>query len=144
MKTIVTSTLSILLIPAGLLLSACDQRHDKDEQPINRSNIVAGYGEQTFPEKYGLQITLPISEPDFLAILNRLRLRYVVCGERGTALDIPPLRHPTTVDLSKAQKCYEIDGDRDVTKHMREAWRAFTDQQHQIYYIENVFSYTAP
>lgn len=94
---------------------------------MKQTDIVAGYGEKSFPEKYYVKLTLPMPEADFLALLNRLKLHYGICGERGTGAGLPPPRQQTTVDLSHAEKCYEIDGDRDPVKRIGEAWRAFSN-----------------
>ena len=83
-------------------------------------------------------------EAEFLDLLKRLNLPYLDCGKRGRGAGLPPPRQQSAVDLSNAQSCYEIIGDRDSIHHTREAWRAFTDQNHRVIYIENAFSYTGP
>lgn len=134
------------LISSASTLLACDL--DRDNRPgpnaVKRTDIVAGYGEKSFSERYHLNLALPLQEEEFLAILKRLKLHYQICGKRGTDVGLPPPRQQTTIDISRAETCYEIDGDRDPVRHTGEAWRAFTDQHHEIFYIENVFAYTGP
>lgn len=104
--------------------------------------IVAGYGEQSFTQRYKIGLKLPVPESQFLALVRKLGLYYQLCGERGKDVGIPSPRQKTSIDLSHAKKCYEIDGDRDIKKHTAESWRAFTDSQDQVIYIENAFVYT--
>jgi hypothetical protein len=136
----------LLAVAMFLVFASCDQSDGtKSGVPLmKRTDIIAGYGEKSFPEKYHLRITLPMPEADFIALLDHLKLHYGVCGERGVGAGLPPPRQQSKVDLSKAQKCYEIDGDRDPVRHTGEAWRAFTDKDHRVIYIENVFAYTGP
>lgn len=123
------------------LLASC-MRGDGAETAtsMRQDDIVAGYGEKTFTEKYHLDITLPMPEAEFLVILDRLKLHYEVYGERGTDSKMPLPRHATEKDLSKAIKCYEIYGQVDHD----EGYRAFVDGRHQVIYIESAFSYTGP
>lgn len=83
-------------------------------------------------------------ETEFFVILKRLGLYYDVCGERGTNDPLPPLRQKSLIDISMLQKCYEVIGDRDRVRRIGEAWRAFTNKDHQVVYIENSFVYTGP
>jgi hypothetical protein len=129
------------LAAIGALVGACSGRQVA-AQNQNTPGVVAGYGEKSFAERYRLAIKLPMPETQFLAIVQKLGLYYQTCGERGSDLGVPPPRQKTSIDLSKAKKCYEIDGDRDVKKHTAEAWRAFTDSKDQVIYIENAFVYT--
>jgi hypothetical protein len=80
----------------------------------------------------------------FFAVLMQLNLHYDVCGERGTVSPLPPLRLHGRIDISQLHKCYEITGDRDPVRHTGQGWRAFTNKDRQIVYIENVFAYTGP
>jgi len=136
----------VLLLAAavGLFSASCEQSSGGDigARTVKQTDIVAGYGEKTFPEKYHLKLSLPMPEAEFIALLEHLKLHYGVCGERGTDSALPPLRQQNTIDVSRFQKCYEIDGDRDTARRIGEAWRAFTDRNHQVIYIENVFAYT--
>jgi hypothetical protein len=136
----------VLAAVAGLFLMSCDQSNgvNNKAKAVKQTDIIAGDGEKTFPEKYHLKITLPMPEAEFLALLGRLKLHYGVCGERGAVEALPSLRQHSTIDVSRLQKCYEIDGDRDLVRRVGEAWRAFTDRNHQIIYIENTFAYTGP
>ena len=95
-------------------------------------------------EKYHLKLTLPMPESDFVALLDRLKLYRQTCGERGTDDTLPTLRQQSTIDVTRFQKCYDIIGDRDFARRIGEGWRAFTDRNHRVIYIENDFSYTGP
>lgn len=130
----------------GIFLAACDQSSGESAGVgrVKQTDIVAGHGEKSFPEKYHIKLTLPMPEAEFIALLNHLKLHYAVCGERGTDKALPPLRQQSAIDASRFQKCYEIDGDRDTVRRIGEAWRVFTDRNHQVIYIENVFAYTGP
>lgn len=134
------------LIVICLFSTACTSggKGQSGTENMKQTDIVAGYGEKTFPQTYNIKLSLPVEETSFIELLKRLRLHYRLCGRRGSGAGIPPARQQTTVDLSKAQTCYEIDGDRDPIRHIGQAWRAFADQNHQIFYIENVFAYTGP
>ena len=111
---------------------------------VKQTDIVAGYSEPTFPERYHLKLRLPVPEAEFLAIVKRLKLYYSVCGERGTSDPLPSLRQRSGINVAKLQKCFEIIGDRDPLQHIGQSWRAFADRHHQIVYIENAFAYTGP
>ena len=111
---------------------------------MKQTDIVAGYGEKTFPQTYNIKLSLPVREDDFIALVKKLGLHYQLCGRRGSEAGLPPARQETSVDFSKAQTCYEIDGDRDPVRHVGKAWRAFINQDRQVFYIENVFAYTGP
>lgn len=132
---------SFYIAAIGALVGACNGRQMAARNQ-NTARIVAGYGEKSFPERYGVAVRLPMPEMQFLALVRKLGLYYQFCGERGSDLGVPPPRQKTSLDLSQAKKCYEIDGDRDVKKHSGEAWRAFTDSKDQVIYIENAFVYT--
>lgn len=136
----------LLVMFVGLLSMACTANpgNQNGTQKMKRTDIVAGYGEVTFSQRYNVKLDLPIAEDSFIALLRRLGLHYQLCGRRGSGAGIPPARQQTTVDLSKAETCYEVDGDRDPVRHVGQAWRAFADRNHQIFYIENVFAYTGP
>lgn len=130
------------VIISTILLGSCVQSNgvDIEAATVKQNNIVAGYGEKTFSERYNLNIALPMPEAKFLALLDRLKLHYEVYGERGTDSGLPSPRQSTKFDLSKAEKCYEIYGGVDHG----EGYRAFVDKDHQVIYIENAFSYTGP
>ena len=138
----------VLLVAAvaGLFLTACDQHGGGNERAatVKQTDIVAPPGEPSFPEKYHLKLTLPMPESDFIALLDRLKLYRQSCGERGTDDALPTLRQQSTIDVTRFQKCYDITGDRDFARRIGEGWRAFTDRNHRVIYIENAFSYTGP
>ena len=137
---------SIALCLFLVIVPNCGPKHPipERESAMFNSTMVAGQGEKTFAQKYGLNINLPLSEVQFLRLLHQLHLHYEMCGVRGVGAGLPPPRHETSIDLSGAQRCYEIDGDRDTSKGTAEAWRAFANQQHQIFYIETAYAYTGP
>ncbi len=142
-QTVRYAKLLFLAAATALFLTSCDQSSGGAEA-VKETDIVAGHGEPSFPEKYHLKLALPMPETEFLATLKRLKLYYDVCGERGTNDSLPPLRQKSTIDVSTLQKCYEIIGDRDRIRRIGEAWRAFTNKDHQVIYIENAFAYTGP
>lgn len=136
----------LAIVGASFSVAACG-RNELDSPTVTtdkQTGIVAGYGEQTFAERYRLSIRLPMPEAEFLALLQKLGLSYSICGERGSETGLPPLRQQTTIDLSKAQRCYQVYGDIDSNKHVGKIYRAFVGKDHQIIYIENAFSYTGP
>lgn len=110
----------------------------------SQSLVVAGPGEKNFLAQYDLKFTLPISEAKFLAILDRLKLSYDRCGERGTEMAIPPPHWSNAVDMSKVQTCYQIYGGNDSVHRVGKLYRAYVDRNHQVIYIENAFAYTGP
>ncbi|HVT27847.1 MAG TPA: hypothetical protein VHE81_07510 [Lacipirellulaceae bacterium] len=130
----------------ALFLVACDERGGGHERTaaVKQTDIVAPLGEPSFPQKYHLKLTLPMPEAEFIALVDRLKLYYQVCGERGTDIGLPPLRQQSTIDTARFQKCYDIIGDRDFAQRIGEGWRAFTDRNHRVIYIENDFAYTGP
>lgn len=131
-----------LLVVFSFFLVACgDRNSDKGHPPpVNQTAMVAGPGEMTLAKKYNLDITLPMPEHDFLQMLRHLNLPFRECRQQGTEVGLPPPRHPSSIDLSKARTCYDIDGDRDG-KGRAEAWRAFADNNNQIFYIESTYAY---
>lgn len=134
------------LMLAALCLTACGQRDGGNHATltVKQTDIVAPPGEPSFPEKYHLKLTLPMPETGFIALLDRLKLYRQMCGERGTDNALPTLRQQSTIDVTRFQKCYDITGDRDLVRRVGEGWRAFTDRNHRVIYIENDFAYTGP
>jgi hypothetical protein len=99
--------ISVLLTAAGeMFLASCDQisKFNNGTRTAKQTDIVAPPSEKSFPEKYHLNIALPMRETEFLVLY----------------------------------------GDRDPVRHTGEAWRAFTDKNHPVIYIENRFAYTGP
>lgn len=134
---------AVLLALVTVMMGFCGESNKRLET-MQQANIVAGPGEKTFAEKYGLNITLPMAEKDFLGILEHLKLRYELYGERGTNREIPPVRHSETIDLAKMQKCYQIYGAVDRVRLIGEMYRAYVDKDQRVVYIENAFDYTGP
>lgn len=133
-------------IVATFAMAACgNNRADRTMQvTATQSDVVAGYGERTFTERYHLSIRLPMPEVEFLSLLKSLGLTYSVCGKGGSEVGPPPPRHKTSIDLSKAETCYQIFGGIDQARHIGRYYRAFVDRNHHVIYIENAFSYTGP
>jgi hypothetical protein len=135
-----------LLAASQLFVAACGRVGAQAEGigPMKQTDIVAGPGEASFPERYRVEVRLPMAEAEFVALLRRLNLHYQLCGERGTAIPPPPARQATTVDLTRVSKCYEIDGEVDPARHIGKRYRAFLDDSGRVIYLENAFSYTGP
>jgi len=133
-----------LSVAIGLmaLACACGGGNQDDAAGIRtQGNVVAGPGEKTFTDKYGLSWSLPIAEADFLLVLNRLNLRYRVDRERGVSAVIPVPRKGTSLDISSIQRIYVIDGGYDPIHRVTERYRAYVNRERQIVYIENNFVY---
>jgi hypothetical protein len=125
-------------------LSSCTAAPDHGRtSTVERSSIGAGPREQTFSERYGLNLTLPMDERAFLNTLDGLKLQYELYGERGSAREVPPSRH-SFLDLSKVLRCYQIYGDQDVKRGVGAVYRAYVSDAHQVIYIENAFEYAGP
>lgn len=124
---------------AALFLAGCDQRGGGNERvaTVKQTDIVAPPGEPSFPQKYHLKLRLPMPESEFVALVDRLKLYRQTCGEHGTNDALPTLRQQSTIDVTRFQKCYDIIGDRDLARRIGEGWRAFTDRNHRVIYIEN-------
>ena len=137
---------SLFFLMSVMIFASCDRTGESSKriETMKQANIVAGPGEKTFAEKYGLNISLPMSETDFFALLDRLKLRYEKYGERGTDMELPPPWHSETLDLSRIQKSYQIYGNIDRARRVGEMYRAYVDKDHRVVYIENAFSYTGP
>lgn len=126
------------------LTTSCHSKPIDNEAAVKSSERIAvGHDEKSFVDRYGIKISLPMQEADFLALVRQLKLHYEPCGGQGNQV-VPPPRHATKVDLSKAVKCYEIDGDVDLARRVGERYRAFVDAGGDVIYIENAFSYTGP
>lgn len=129
---------------AGAVLAACNfSSQDKGRgPPVAQAAVAAGSGEQSFTERYRVDLTLPISEERFLSMVQNLKLAYVPCGGQHSGGSIPEPRHLTTVDLSRTVRCYEVGGDVDEIRHIGRRYRAFVDSNNNVIYVENAFSYT--
>lgn len=138
--------LEVAFLSVMLLCASCEQSSwgRNGSSTMTNVNIVAGPGERTFTEKYGLTIGLPMSEKSFLEILDRLQLRYETYGRPGSNEEIPPSHWSNELDLSKIQGCYQIYGDVDRVHRVGEIYRAYVDMDRRVVYIENAFSYTGP
>ncbi len=129
---------------AIFLTASCHSKPIGNEVVVNNADrIAAGHDEKSFVDRYGVKVNLPMQETDFLALVKKLKLHHEPCGGAGNQ-SIPPSRHATKVDLSKAVRCHEIDGDVDMARRVGERYRAFVDASGNVIYIENAFSYTGP
>jgi hypothetical protein len=108
---------------------------------MNQVNIVAGPGEKTFEENYGVRVVLPMPENQFLALLDRLKLRYEIMGDRSSKIEISAPQHSHAIDLSRIQRDYQIYGRVDRVHKVAEGYRAYVDKKEQVVYIENMFAY---
>jgi len=134
----------ILILFVVAVLTACDLngRDKGGGAPVAQAAVAAGSGEQSFTERYRVDLKLPMPEERFLSMVRDLKLTYVPCGGRHSDGSIPEPRHLTTVDLSRAVRCYEIGGDVDGIRHIGKRYRAFVDSSNNVIYVENAFSYT--
>lgn len=137
-----TLTLGFVL-PLFLMISCENRPIDNEVIVQNSGRIAAGYGEKSFVDRYGIKISLPMPEADFLTLVKQLKLHYEPCGGEGNQ-SIPSPRQATKIDLKEAVRCYEIDGDVDLTRRVGARYRAFVDASGRVIYIENAFSYTGP
>jgi len=129
---------------ALVLFSSCTAASvDSGKRPMEDSNIVAGPGEKTFNERYGLRLALPMDEKAFLGTLDRLKLRYELYGQRGSEREMPKPRR-SAIDMSRIIKCYQIYGDLDVKRGVGAVYRSYVDEKNRVVYIENTFDYTGP
>jgi hypothetical protein len=100
---------------------------------MEQSGIVAGPGERTLEENYGLKISLPMPEKQFLALLDRLKLRYDIENERPGIIPVP--FHCHAIDLSRIQKAYRIYGKQfDSVRVLGEVYRAYVDKDGNVAY----------
>lgn len=124
------------LIPA----ESCNNDAPRDSRDISNPEMASSTMEKNFPERYNLDIRLPMDAHSFLQIVQRLGLRYQVCGRNDDDIGMPSSHHVPPIDLSRAQVCYEIFG-RVYSSGVAESWRAFEDERHQIFHIEPVYAY---
>ena len=125
----------------GFVMFSCDGAPKNNDGPgsVQQRNIVAGPGEKTFDENYSLRVSLPMPEHEFLAMLQRLKLRYDVMSEPSGI--IPRPWHFQGMDLSKIQRTYQIYGNVNRRQRVAEIYRAYVDERGQVTYIENTFAY---
>jgi hypothetical protein len=103
-----------------------------------KHGVVAGPGERTFEERYEVTLNLPMSERDFLALLNRLNLEY---QDAGSEVIPHPIWARDALDLSKLSRTYLIDGPINNAGKFRETYRAWIDKDGRVIYMENAFGY---
>jgi hypothetical protein len=142
-----------LIASAALALVSCDRQEQHRKQiaeeykkrlpAMEQSGIVAGSGEKTFKENYGLKISLPMPEKQFLVLLDRLKLRYDIAGQRPGIIPVP--LHCHAIDLSRIQKVYQIYGKQFDRVHVvGEVYQAYVSKDGNIVCIENMFVYEGP
>jgi hypothetical protein len=137
----------IVAVSAAAIAMSCGQNGEskKGAGAEARFDVVAGYGEQSFTQKYHLHLVLPMPESEFLATLKRLRLRYEIYGERGTDQIVPHPWHSKSIDPNKMERAYQVYGGvfgPDQTHQVSEVYMAYVDTNLQVVYIENEFSYS--
>jgi hypothetical protein len=130
--------LSILFVVLALV--SCDRAQQREQitedykrrlPTMEQSGIVAGPGERTLEENYGLKISLPMPEKQFLALLDRLKLRYDIENERPGIIPVP--FHCHAIDLSRIQKAYRIYGKQfDSVRVLGEVYRAYVDKDSNV------------
>lgn len=127
---------------SAAVVAMCPSSHageNKDRQAEKEQpNIVAGPHEETFAERYHLSISLPMPERAFLDVLRRLTLSYELVGRSDTFNGILSPIHSHNLDLSKMQRCYQINGGGG------KIYRAYVDRDDRVVYIENSFIYPIP
>jgi hypothetical protein len=115
---------------------------------MEKSGIIAGPSEPTFEEKHGVKLHLPLSEADFLRILETLKLERRVMAERGSNEPIPPLWHAETLKhplkLDDVQRVYQVLGEVDKARKSQEVYRAYIDKNGFLVYLENTYWYSPP
>jgi|CXWL01.1.fsa_nt_gi hypothetical protein len=130
---------------AGLIMAfgfatACAS---EDAMPPPASGLIrGGRGEPTLDQRYGLTITLPMPEAEFVELIERVPLPIHRAGERG--LDYPVLRRPRhnrDLDMSTISHGYVIVGGYNSERQRTEHYEAYVDRNGQVVYIENGFAY---
>lgn len=104
--------------------------------------IRGGRGEPTLDQRYGLTITLPMPEAEFVGMIQRISLPIHRAGERGS--DYPILRRPRhnrEIDMSMISHGYVIDGGYHPDLRRNEIYRAYVNRDDQVVYVENAYEY---
>ncbi len=136
----------VFIVMATILFPGCGRASGPADHPMGSSqlSIATGPGEESFSQQYHLDISLPMPESRFIALLKQLGLGYDKCGGSGTNMEIPPPKWSNKIDLSSVQTCYQIYGTNDKTRRVGKIYRAYVDRDHRVIYIENAFAYTGP
>jgi hypothetical protein len=144
---------TVVVMSAAMIFPSCNkaeenriritEEYKKRLPAMEQSGVVAGPGEKTFEEKYGLKISLPMPENQFVALLDRLKLRYHIAGQRPGIIPVP--FHCRPVDLSRMQKAYQIYGKQfDSVRVLGEAYHAYVNEDGSVVCLENRFVYEGP
>lgn len=138
-----------LLCPALLVCltaASCSANEDLSENAkMNPSaNIVAGHGEPSFTENFGLKVDLPMDEAEFRFLLESGKIDFRLIDGSNPNEILPVPRHRQSNDVVKYRKMYEIYGGVGLDGRARKTFRAYVDANSMVVYIENAFSYTGP
>ena len=124
------------------LTSSC---HQPNGEPAKASgeqvHFATGPGERSLSDRLGGAIALPISEIEFLSVLDRHGLVYWIERQGDQGAPIPAPRWSTQLDTSRVSRVYAIDGGTDTATGITERYRAYVTGDLQVIYIENVFVY---
>lgn len=145
MKSIYLRCLCSALL-ASVAAASCSVNDGVSEKmPVKGEvNIVAGYGEPSFTENFGLELALPVDETEFRSLLEakNIEFRLIDSVTKNEILPLP--RHRQGVGHSEFKKMYEIYGGVDADTRVGKRFRAYVDSSGMVVYIENAFSYTGP
>jgi hypothetical protein len=128
----------------GLLLSILASCERTRQTPVEHTDIVSGPSEPSFSEKYDLDISLPVPRDEILKTVDRLGLRFQLLGERGPDGLYPKPYWSKSVDVSKLEKVYLVEGAFDSERRIAERYRFYATRDDQIVYIENDYTYPDP
>jgi hypothetical protein len=151
-----TGNIGWLLVAIVSLSSCTDTAETKsmDEDAMSQnepSQVVGIYSldhEQSFDEKYGLALTLPMPESQFTDTLNDLGLEFSYQGPDGAGIGRKDYgynspRRPRLVsnyDMSRISHSYIIDAGYNSSTRINQLYLALVDTDKQVVYIENQFS----
>lgn len=111
--------------------------------PARSSDLVrGGHGEPTLDERYGLVISLPMPEAQFVEMIRGVPLPIHRAGERGS--DHPTLMRPfhyRGFDMSAVSHGYLVDGGYNRERQRNELYVAYVDRSGNVVYVENQFGY---
>jgi hypothetical protein len=127
--------IAISVAATGVYSCGHMNENEGDADRAHQSNIASGPREETFNQRYNLNISLPMPEKKFLDLLDHLKLSY-----EPTSEVLVPL-HSRNFDLSKIKRSYQIYGD---TGRIGKKYRAYVDREDRVVYIENAFTYPIP
>lgn len=140
-----------LVVLCTIILAACASSHGaaKEDTEVEgvgsiKANIVAGHGEPSFTENFGLDISLPIHEDKFRSLLDTRHIGYRLIDSTDGKSILPAPRHRKLIGPENYKKMYEIYGEIDTEHRIGKRFRAYVNSTGMVIYIENAFSYTGP